>query len=188
MLLLLRLPECIRMRLESLSRRLNIIFFSLLPLINDGIQSSHKFSWSPCHIDNFATFGHLLFTKQYLAISQAVLDSVHVNFIPNCQKSSPNTYGFCLQRGMGYGLLRLYGLWSSFPCEPTWWTQKRMEFKGVWGMWAMGYEGVDCRINFSHLSSAPSTFITPSLTIHAVDIAMPVTSKILSNLPPQNWT
>ena len=22
----------------------------------------------------------------------------------------PNTYGFCLQRGMGYGLLRLYGL------------------------------------------------------------------------------
>ena len=47
MLLLLRLPECVRMRLESLSRRLNIFFFSLLPLINDGIQSSHKFSWSP---------------------------------------------------------------------------------------------------------------------------------------------
>ena len=45
MLLLLRLPECVRMRLESLSRRFNIIFFSLLPLINDGIQSSHKFSW-----------------------------------------------------------------------------------------------------------------------------------------------
>ena len=84
MLLLLRLPECVRMRLESLSRRLNIIFFSLLPLINDGIQSSHKFSWSPCH--NFATFGHLLFTKQYLAISQAILDSFHVNFIPNCRK------------------------------------------------------------------------------------------------------
>ena len=62
----------------------------------------------PCH--NYATFGHLLFTKQYLAVSQAVLDSFHVNFIPNCQKSSPNTYGFCLQRGMGYGLLRLYGL------------------------------------------------------------------------------
>ena len=37
-----------------------------------------------------------------------------------------------------------YGLWSTFPCEPTRWTQKRMEFKGVWGMWAMGYEGVDC--------------------------------------------
>ena len=82
------------MRLESLSKRLNIIFFSLLPLINDGIQSSHKFSWSPCH--NFATFGHLLFTKQYLAVSQAVLDSFRVNFIPNCRKSSPNTYGFWL--------------------------------------------------------------------------------------------
>ena len=45
---------------------------------------------------------------------------------------------------MGYGLLRLYGLWSTFPCEPTWWTQKGMEFKGVWGMWAMGYKGVNC--------------------------------------------
>ena len=43
-------------------------------------------------------------------ISQAVLDSFRVNFIPSCRKSSPNTYGFCLQRGMGYGLLRLYGL------------------------------------------------------------------------------
>ena len=95
-----------------------------------------------CH--NFAAFGYLLFKKQYLTISQAVLDSFHVNFIPNCWKSSPNTYGFCLQRGMGYGLLRLYGLWSTFPCEPSRWTQKRMEFKGVWGMWAMGYEGVDC--------------------------------------------
>ena len=61
-----------------------------------------------CH--NFATFGYLLFTKQYLTVSQAVLDSFRVNFIPNCRKSSPNTYGFCLQRGMGYGLLRLYGL------------------------------------------------------------------------------
>ena len=61
-----------------------------------------------CH--NFATFGHLLFTKQYLAISQAVLDSFRVKFIPKCQKSSPNTYGFCLLRGMGYGLLQMYGL------------------------------------------------------------------------------
>ena len=85
-----------------------------------------------CH--NFATFGYLLFTKQYLTVSQAVLDSFRVNFIPNCRKSSPNTYGFLAQRGMGYGLLRLYGLWSTFPCEPTRWTQKHMEFKGVWGM------------------------------------------------------
>ena len=95
-----------------------------------------------CH--NFATFGYLLFTKQYLTVSEAVLDSFCVNFIPNCWKSSPNTYGFCLHRGMGYGLLWLYGLWSTFPYEPTRWTQKRMEFKRVWGMWAMGYEGVDC--------------------------------------------
>ena len=43
-------------------------------------------------------------------------------------------------------------------------------------------------LNFSHLSSAPSTFTTPSSTILAADIAMPVTSKILSNLPDQNWT
>ena len=46
MLLLLRLPECVTMRVESLSRRLDIIFFFLLLLINDGIQSSCKFSWS----------------------------------------------------------------------------------------------------------------------------------------------
>ena len=43
-----------------------------------------------------------------------------------------------------YGLLWLYGLWSTFPCERTRWTQKCMEFKGVWGMCAMGYEGVNC--------------------------------------------
>ena len=45
---------------------------------------------------------------------------------------------------MGYGLLRLYGLWYAFPCEPTWWTEKAMGYKGVWGIWDMGYEGVDC--------------------------------------------
>ena len=95
-----------------------------------------------CH--DFATFGYLLFTKQYIAVSQAVLDSFGVNFIPNCRKSSPNIYGFCLWRGMGYGLLWLYGFWSTFPWKSTQWIQKCMEFKGVWGMWAMGYEGVDC--------------------------------------------
>ena len=93
---------------------------------------------------DFTTFGYLLFTNQYLAISEAVLDNLSVNSFPNCRKSSPNIYGFCLQRGMGYGLLRLYGLWSIFPCEPTRWTEKPMGLKGVWGNWAMGYEGVDC--------------------------------------------
>ena len=55
---------------------------------------------------------------------------------------------------MGYGLSRLYGLWSTFPCEPTRWTQKCMEFKGVWGMWAMGYEGVDCIQIYDSLSGS----------------------------------
>ena len=108
MLLLLRLPECVRMRLESLSRRLNIIFFYCFRQSMVGYKVLTSLVGVPCH--NFATFGHLLFTKQYLAVSQAVLDSFRVNFIPNCRKSSRNTYGFCLQRGMGYGLLRLYGL------------------------------------------------------------------------------
>ena len=94
---------------------------------------------------DFTTFGYLLFTNQYFAISEAVLDSFGFNSFPNCQKSSPNIYGFCPQRGMGYGLLRLYGLWSVFLCKPTWWTENPMGLKGVWGNWAMGYEGVDCR-------------------------------------------
>jgi hypothetical protein len=54
------------------------------------------------------------------------------------------TYGFCVRRGMDYGLSRLYGLWYAFPCEPTWWTEKGMEFQGVWVIKAMNYEGVDC--------------------------------------------
>ena len=94
---------------------------------------------------DFTTFGYLLFTNQYLAISEAVLDSFGVKIFPNCQKSSPYIYGFCLQRGMCYGLLWLYGLCHIFPCKPTWWTENPMGLKGVWGNWAMGYEGVDCR-------------------------------------------
>ena len=37
-------------------------------------------------------------------------------------------------------------------------------------------------INIAHPSSAPPTLIIPSSTIHATDIAMSVTSKILFNL------
>ena len=38
------------------------------------------------------------------AISEAGLDKFGVNSFPNCWKSDPNIYGFCLQRGMGYGV------------------------------------------------------------------------------------
>ena len=38
-------------------------------------------------------------------VAQTFLTSGHMR-----AKSSPNIYGFCPQRGMGYGLLRLYGL------------------------------------------------------------------------------
>jgi hypothetical protein len=79
-----------------------------------------------------------LFTKQHLIIFQAVLDGFGDKFMPNCQKSSPKIYGFFCQRDMGYGVLRLYGLWSAFPCEPTWWTEKPMGFKGLWVITAMG--------------------------------------------------
>ena len=42
------------------------------------------------------------------------------------------TYGFFAQRGMVYGLLRLYGLWYPFFREPTWWTKNGMGYKGIW--------------------------------------------------------
>ena len=38
-------------------------------------------------------------------------------------------------------------------------------------------------INIARPGSAPPTLITPSSTIRAADIAVPVTSKILYNLP-----
>jgi len=37
------------------------------------------------------------------------------------------TYGFFLQRGMGYVIG--YGLWCPNPCPPSWWTKK----VGLWG-------------------------------------------------------
>ena len=42
----------------------------------------------------------------------------------------------------------------------------------------MHFENVDCSINTARPSSVP-TLITPSSTVRAVDIAMPVTSKML---------
>ena len=43
------------------------------------------------------------------------------------------------------------------------------------------------RINIAR-SSAPPILITQSSTIHAANIAMPVTSKIFFNLPAPKWT
>ena len=54
------------------------------------------------------------------------------------------TYGFYLQRGMGYGLLQTYGLWYAIPCEPSWWTAQAMGYKGLWVIGGMCYEGFDC--------------------------------------------
>ena len=46
---------------------------------------------------------------------------------------STDNYGLCTQpRGMRYALLRLYGLWYAFTCEPTRWTKKCMRYEGVW--------------------------------------------------------
>jgi hypothetical protein len=44
----------------------------------------------------------------------------------------------------------------------------------------------DISIYTAHPSSAPPALITPSSAIRAADIAMPVTSKILFNLPALN--
>jgi len=63
------------------------------------------------------------------------------------------TYGFYLQRGMGYGLLRTYGLWYAIPCEPSWWTAQAMGYKGLWVIRGMGYEGFNCSAKFNRLTS-----------------------------------
>ena len=47
-------------------------------------------------------------------------------------KLGSKTYGFCPPRAMAYGLLQTYGLWVANPCPPTLWTQKGMEFQGLW--------------------------------------------------------
>jgi hypothetical protein len=56
------------------------------------------------------------------------------------------TYGFCLWNGMGYGLLRTYGLWYVIPCEPSRWMAQAMGYKGLWVMRGMDYEGFDCTL------------------------------------------
>jgi hypothetical protein len=64
------------------------------------------------------------------------------------------TYGFCLQRGMGYGLLQTYGLWYVISCKPSWWTAQAMGYKGLWVMRGMGYEGFDCRSSISKIGDS----------------------------------
>jgi hypothetical protein len=56
----------------------------------------------------------------------------------------PTNYGVFCQKGMGYGVLRTYGLWVANPREPSWWTRKVMGFGSLWVIKGMGYEGFDC--------------------------------------------
>ena len=49
------------------------------------------------------------------------------NIVPYYQN-----YRFFLQKGMGYGLLKTYGLWYANPRPPSWWTEKVMGFQGLW--------------------------------------------------------
>jgi hypothetical protein len=64
-------------------------------------------------------------------------------------KSVCKTYGFCLPRGMGYGLLQTYGLWYAIPCEPSWWMDFAMGYKGLWVIKSMGYKRFDCNTQFT---------------------------------------
>ena len=41
-------------------------------------------------------------------------------------------YGIFSQIGMGYWLLRTYGLWGQIPRPPSWWIKKVMGFQGLW--------------------------------------------------------
>lgn len=59
-------------------------------------------------------------------------------------KVGGKTMGFSLQRGMGYGLLRTYGLWYAISREPSWWISRAMGYKGLWVFRGMGYEGFNC--------------------------------------------
>ena len=79
-------------------------------------------------------------------------------------------YGFCLQRGMGYGLLRTYGLWCENPCPPSWWTRKAMGYKGLWVIRGMSYEGFDC----IYLTKTPSMRRCFSNSSHEADILYPI--------------
>jgi len=54
------------------------------------------------------------------------------------------TYGFCLKRGMSYGLLRTYEFFHRNTRPPSWWTRKSMGYKGLWVIRGMRYEGFDC--------------------------------------------
>jgi len=64
---------------ESLSRRLNVIFWLLLPLVNDGIQSSHEVWLDSCTtiLPLLVTFclqsNILLFLKQFWTVLGSIL-------------------------------------------------------------------------------------------------------------------
>ena len=61
----------------------------------------------PCH--NYATFGHLLFTKQYLAVSQAVSGQLLCKFYPKLSEIKPQ-YLWVLPPE-GYGLWAIAVVW-----------------------------------------------------------------------------
>jgi len=47
-------------------------------------------------------------------------------------------YGFYVMKGMGYGVSESYGLWIEIPRLPTRWIEKRMGYKRVWVIRAIG--------------------------------------------------
>ena len=49
--------------------------------------------------------------------------------------------------GMGYELMRTYGLWYENPCPPSRWIAQGMDYEGLWVNRSMGYKGSDCSIN-----------------------------------------
>ena len=137
--------NCLSVHNEAVEPQYEVEYhlFLLLPLINDGIQSSHKFHWSL-----MPWFYHFWLPFVYKSISCHFWSSFGqfwCQFFPKLSEIKPQ-YLWVLSPE-GYGLLQLYGLWSVFPCKPTQWTEKPMRLKGVWGNWAMGYEGVNCTSN-----------------------------------------
>ena len=62
--------------------------------------------------------------------------------MPNIESKN---YGFFRPRGMGYGLMRTYGLWYENSCPPSRWIAQGMGYvyEGLWVNRSMDYKGFD---------------------------------------------
>ena len=75
------------------------------------------------------------------------------SIFPNSYVHNHENYGFLSQKGMGYGVLQVYGFWVRNYCPPTRWTENCMGFRRLWVITGMGYDRFDC----TTVTDIPST-------------------------------